>query len=305
MAKHKETNHGRLALLIALGLIVFGAIIALLLRGSDVALFAPRGQVASRQHWLLVTSVLVMLVFAVPVLILLYYTAWKYRETNTKAVYSPRTKHGKLFNAMLWALPSSIVVVLVTIMIPATHQLQPQKQITTGKKPITVQVVALRWKWLFIYPEQKIATVNFVQVPVNTPAQFELTADEAPMNSFWIPHLGGQLYAMTGHANRLNLIADTTGDYPGSAAEINGAGFAGMRFVTRVSSQKEFDEWVKETRTSTHILSAESYQQLLAPSENDPAAYFGSVEPGIYDTALSKYTGSHQHSTSTSNEGYQ
>ena len=120
-------------------------------------------------------------------------------------------------------------------------KLHPYKPIESSVKPITIQVIALDWKWLFIYPEQGIATVNFIQIPVNTPINFKLTAD-GPMNSFWIPSLGGQIYSMATMETKINLMADTTGDFPGEAAEINGKGFSGMRFVARSSTRADFDK---------------------------------------------------------------
>ena len=185
------------------------------------------------------------------------------------------------------------MLLLATVMWPAAHKLAPQKLINTGLKPLTIQVIAMRWKWLFIYPQQNIATVNFVQIPTNVPVQFELTADEVPMSSFWIPHLGGQLYAMTGHVNQLNLMADTTGDFAGSSAEINGAGFAGMKFTTRASSMKDFDQWVQNVKSTSGTLDSASYEKLLAPSENNAVTFYSKAGPDIYDTMLMKYAGSH------------
>jgi cytochrome o ubiquinol oxidase subunit 2 len=194
----------------------------------------------------------------------------------------------------LWAIPTTVVFLLAMVMWPATHQLEPHKTISTNTKPLTIQVVALRWKWLFIYPEQNIATVNFVQIPTGTPVQFDLTADEAPMSSFWIPHLGGQLYAMTGHTNRLNLLADEPGDYAGRSAEINGAGFAGMTFTARASSPQDFNLWAQGIKQSTELLNTARYDQLLHPSESNSPAFYATVQPGLYDKILMKYKGSHE-----------
>lgn len=278
-------------------LVLFGfmALIAFFLRGADVTLLNPKGLIATEQYKLMIVVSVIMLEIAIPTLILFYYFAWKYRETNKKAAYDPRMNQSKFFTFSLWAIPSIVVVLLAYILWPATHQLAPQKSIDSNVKPLTIQVVAMRWKWLFIYPEQNIATVNFVQIPVNTPIQFELSADEAPMSSFWIPHLAGQLYAMTGHVNRLNVMADTPGDYPGSSAEINGSGFAGMKFITRVSSQESFNQWVETTKGAEEQLGASEYEALLAPSKNNSAEYFARVEPGLYDAMLNKYEGSHAH----------
>lgn len=293
MTKHKnkpaKTNQIGLLLL---GLTGLGLCITMLLQGTDVALFNPKGLIAGKQLNLMLVSTAVMLVIAVPTLFLLYFFAWKYRESNHKATYDSGTRHGKSFVFTLWALPTVFMLILASIMWPATHELDPRKPIAAGAKPLTIQVVAMRWKWLFIYPEQNIATVNFVQVPVGTPVQFELTADETPMSSFWIPHLGGQLYAMTGHLNRLNLIADTPGDYPGRSAEINGRGFAGMQFTARASSTENFDSWVRDVQLSSDKLDSTEYESLLAPSENNPVVRYSSAGNDLYDNVVKKYSGS-------------
>ncbi|HTE57825.1 MAG TPA: COX aromatic rich motif-containing protein [Verrucomicrobiae bacterium] len=307
MAKRKKTQ-GKPLWLALFGLVGLCVLVAVLLRGNDVILFNPKGLIATEQHRLMVTSTLIMLGFAVPVLFFLYFFAWKYRETNQKSAHNPAASRGKLPVLAFWAMPTAIMLILASIMVPATFKLEPQDSIQTEKEPLTVQVVAMRWKWLFIYPEQNIATVNYVQIPVDTPVKFELTADETPMSSFWIPHLGGQLYAMTEHVNQLNLLPDTLGDYEGSAAEINGAGFAGMRFNTRVSTQEDFDAWVYAKKLSAHELSTQEYAKLLKPTENHPAEFYSSADPKIYSTILSKYAGSHQHPTKqgehTEHEGH-
>ena len=246
---------------------------------------------------MMILTATVLLTIAIPTLFLFYFTAWKYRETNTKASYEPDRPRGKWFNLSAWGIPTIFMLVLATFMWSATHRLVPQKLIAANAKPITIQVVSMRWKWLFIYPEQNIATVNFVQIPVNTPIQFELTADAAPMSSFWIPNLGGQLYAMTGHINRLNLIADTPGDYTGSSAEINGAGFAGMKFMARAGSREAFDQWVQAVKRSPDVLDASTYKSVLAPSENNPPVLYSAYELNLYDKVLMKYNGSHNHLT--------
>lgn len=294
MKKHKNKgNSARPIGLVFLGLAALGLLTAFLLRGTDVILFNPKGIIATEQHRLMLVSTAIMLGFAVPVLFFLYFFAWKYRETNQKATHDPKASRGKLPVLAFWAMPTAIAVVLASIMIPATFRLEPQDKIEAHNDPLTIQVVALRWKWLFIYPEQDIATVNYVRIPVNTPVQFELTADETPMSSFWIPHLGGQLYAMTEHLNRLNLIADEQGEYEGSAAEINGHGFAGMRFTTKVTSQYDFEKWADGVKQVNSKLTAKEYARLLEPSENNQPTFYSTRDPKIYSSILSKYAGSH------------
>ena len=284
-----------------LAAVAFVLLIKVLLHGNNVALFNPKGLIAQEQLSLMVIVVAVLLAVAIPTLFLLFFTAWKYRETNTKAAYAPDHRHGRFFDLKLWLIPSLFMVVLALVMWDATHKLEPQKQIASSAKPLTIQVVAMRWKWLFIYPEQNIATVNFVQIPTDTPVRFELTADDISMSSFWIPNLGGQLYAMTGHVNPLNLMADTPGDYPGSSAEINGAGFAGMKFTARASSQEDFDLWVHGVRLQSDELNASGYEKLLKPSENNPVTYYSAADNALYDNVLMKYmgpSGGHTHAKS-------
>lgn len=302
MTKHKNRHSpGKTMALMTLGLLGLGLAIAMLLQGTDIRLFNPKGVIAEQQFKLLVFSVLLLLTVVVPTLILLYAFAWKYRETNDKTLYDPDTRHGKFFVFTLWAVPSVFMLLLAFVMWPATQKLSPRNAIAYETKPLTVQVVAMRWKWLFIYPEQRIATVNYVQIPVGRPVVFELTADEAPMSSFWIPHLGGQLYAMTGHVTRLNLLATEPGDYPGSTPEINGKGFTGMKFTARAGSEQEFDAWVKNVRSSDVSLDSSEYDRLVAPSENNPAVFYSSADTDLYGKLLTKYTG--KPDTKKSNKG--
>lgn len=272
-------------------LLLLGGLMFALTHNQDVALLHPKGIIANEQHRLMITSTLIMLGLALPVIATIYFIVWKYREEKqpSPSSHTPPTKNHNSYLLFAWGAPIIIVAILSALMIPATHELQPRSAIQSDNEQIPVKVVALRWKWLFIYPEQNIATVNFTQIPVNTPVRYELTADEMPMSSFWIPHLGGMLYAMTGHVNPINLMGDTIGDYTGSTAEINGPGFAGMRFTTRVSSKEDFDKWVAETKQSKVTLDEAEYQKLLEPSENNKAAFYTNPSPDLFDTILKKY----------------
>jgi cytochrome o ubiquinol oxidase subunit 2 len=300
MAKHKnKPSVARTLIFLLAGLAGLGLCIALILKDANIAVMNVKGLMASEQRGLIVFSTLFVLAIAVPVVLFLYFIAWKYRESNSKATYKPHTHQSKLFVFSIWALPSVFMLALMLVMWPATHRLEPRDPIYSDKKPITIQVISTRWKWVFIYPDQNIATVNFVNIPLNTPVTFELTADEAPMSSFWIPNLGGQLYSMTGHVNKLNLIADTAGDYPGSSAEINGAGFAGMKFTARASSEEDFNLWVQSVRQSSDVLDAATYAKLVKPSENNPIAFYSAFDYGLYDKVVMKYMGSHDHQLET------
>lgn len=298
MAKQRKKHSAAKTIwLVIFGLIGLTTCIAMLLIGTDIRLFNTKGLMAEQQLNLGLFTMLLLFTIAIPTLIILYGFAWHYRESNDKAEYNAQTRHGKFFVFSIWVLPTIFMLVLALVVWPATQRLEPRKSIASDVKPLTIQVVAMRWKWLFIYPEQNIATVNYIQVPVGTPIQFDLTADETPMSSFWIPHLGGQLYAMTGHVNRLNLIAEEAGDYPGSSAEINGRGFAGMKFTARATSQAEFDKWVDDTRETSNALNEFEYKELVKPSENNAVTVYSSVQADLYANMLMKYMGSHGNSS--------
>ena len=270
-------------------LAVFGFLIVL--AGCDAIMLNPKGLVAADEKQLLIDSVLLMLIIVVPVLILTIAFAVRYRASNTKAKYQPQWGHSTLLEVICWTVPCIIIVILAALTWVTTHKLDPYKPLDDVKgKPLTVQVIALNWRWLFIYPEQNVATINYLQFPVNRQVKFFITAD-APMNSFQIPQLGGQIYAMPGMQTKLHLIANHMGDYAGFSASFSGTGFSDMKFTAKVTSAEDFDKWVKSVKqTSTHHLTKVLYNKELAPdSENSKVQYFSSVDKAIYDNVMMKY----------------
>jgi cytochrome o ubiquinol oxidase subunit 2 len=255
---------------------------------SFAPILDPKGAIGLDERNLIIIATLLMLVVVVPVFVLLFTFARKYRAGNTKAKYSPDLDHNPLAGFAFWAILAGIISVLAVINWKSTHALDPYKPIVSDAKPITIQVVALRWKWLFIYPEQNIATVNYIQFPEKTPLNFELTAD-APMNSFWIPQLGGQMYAMPGMSTQLHLIANETGEFRGSGAEMSGPGFAGMKFIAKATSQADFDQWVQSVKRSSTTLSLDTYEKLAEPSENDPVVFYASIDESLYTKIMMKF----------------
>lgn len=261
----------------------------LLLSGCDqMVVLNPKGIVGEQEKQLIIDAVLLMLIVVVPVIILTFVFAWKYRASNTKAKYDPTWHHSNTIEIICWGVPIAIITVLATITWRATHTLDPYRPLQVPEKPITIEVVALDWKWLFIYPEQNIATVNFLQFPAGTPVDFKVTAD-APMNSFMIPQLGGQIYAMAGMQTHLHLIADEVGDYAGRAVSYSGHGFSGMTFVARASTREDFDAWVKKVKQSPETLSANEYYKLVKPSYDNPPAFYSTVQNHLYDNIIMKY----------------
>jgi cytochrome o ubiquinol oxidase subunit 2 len=220
-----------------------------------------------------------MLIVIVPTFIFLFVTLRK-KGTKSKA---------SLKQPILWLIPTSIIAIMAVVTWDAAHKLDPFRPLKSDFKPLTIQVVALDWKWLFIYPEQGIATVNFVQFPAGVPIHFTLAADGSPMNSFWIPQLSGQIYAMTGMSTSLHLMADGPGTYTGRAAEINGEGYADMTFVVTSSSTSDFEDWVAGVKQSPEQLTEAAYNKLIKPSIRHPVTFYSSVKNDLYHEIMMKY----------------
>jgi cytochrome o ubiquinol oxidase subunit 2 len=232
-----------------------------------------------------------MLIVTLPVFLLTPYIYWKYRESNKKAKYAPNWDQSHLVEAIWWGVPILVIIVLSVMTWKSCHELDPFKPIMTDKKPLRIQAVALQWKWLFIYPEQNIATVNYLQVPVNTPIAFEITAD-APMNSLWIPSLGGQMYAMAGMKTELHLVANEPGSFFGCSANLSGEGFAGMTFTLKADSDSSFDGWVNQTQGNSPFLDRAVYEKLALPSSYNKEASYKLSNDDLFEYIVMKPMGS-------------
>lgn len=277
----------KIAFLILL-IISLGLLGLLIVHASHSAVLNPAGLIGKKERDLFFIITFLMLIIVVPVLILTTVFAWKYREGNKKAKYSPEWSDDYRAEWIWWGFPCIITAVIAVITWKSCHDLDPFKPLVSDVKPVRIQVVALQWKWLFIYPEEGIATVNFIQFPEKTPINFEITSD-APMNSFWIPKLGGQIYAMPGMNTKLHLIANEEGSYRGSSANLSGNGFADMVFTAKSSSQEDFESWVKSVKKSPKTLSSEEYQKLSEPSEKNPIILYSQFQSGLYDWIVMKY----------------
>lgn len=278
--KQKHTVVG-IVLVWFLGLMIY------YLHQANIQILNPKGVIALKERNLMIITVLLGMLVIVPVYIMTFFIAWKYRESNKKATYNPDWDHNLLVEAVWWGIPATIILLLSVITWNTSHALDPHK-LLSKQPPMKIQVVALDWKWLFIYPDQGIASVNYVQFPVDRPVQFEITSD-GPMNSFWIPQLGSQIYAMAGMSTHLNLEATSPGDYRGSSANISGQGFAGMKFIARASSNQEFDAWVNGVKSTTTKLDMPAFKSLARPSENNPPATYAATEPGLYNQVLAQF----------------
>jgi cytochrome o ubiquinol oxidase subunit 2 len=257
----------------------------LLLGGCGSVLMNPKGDIGVQEKNLILIALGLMLLVVIPVIALTLWFAWRYRASNRSATYAPRWSHSTAIEVVVWTIPCVIVLVLGMLIWRTTQSLDPYKPIESREKPVRVDVVALNWKWLFIYPDYGVASVNELAVPVGTPVDFRLTA-ESLMNSFFIPQLGTQVYAMPSMQTRLHLIADEAGTYLGQSAAFSGPGFSDMHFETHATSRGEFDAWVARARRSAVSLDAAAYARLAQPSEKNAPTLYASVAPDLFDTIV-------------------
>ncbi len=257
----------------------------------DLIVLNPKGIIGIKERDLMWICTLLMMIVILPVFAMTLFILWKYRANNPKHQYKPDWNHSAIAEIIWWGIPCIIVIILGALNWIACYDLDPYKPIENGKKAITIQVVALDWKWLFIYPDEKIATVNFLQVPVGVPINFIITAD-APMNSFWIPELGGQIFAMPGMRTELHLIADHKGEFRGVSANLSGKGFSGMTFFLKATSDQDYEEWLIEVKSAPKGLDLDSYKELALPSQNNPVAYYRLEDIKLFDWVLMREMGS-------------
>jgi cytochrome o ubiquinol oxidase subunit 2 len=266
------------------------------LAACDTVVMNPSGDIAAQQAHLVTVSTLLMLLIIVPVIALTIIFAWRYRKNNTAAKYEPDWDHSTRLELVIWGAPLLIIIVLGLLTWISTHTLDPyrplaridaQRPLAPAHKVMEVQVVAMDWKWLFIYPEQGIATVNELAAPVDVPVRFKITASTV-MNSFYVPALAGQIYAMAGMETQLNAVINKPGVYEGFSANYSGAGFSDMRFKFHGMTQADFDKWVQDNKASTVALDRANYTELDKPSIKEKVRHYGSVEAGLYDAIVNR-----------------
>lgn len=260
----------------------------LLLSGCTIELLSPKGDIGHQAKSLILVSLFLMLMVVIPVIILTLVFAWRYRDSNTKATYAPKWAHSTKIEIVVWTIPCVIVAFLGILIWTSTHKLDPYRPLDSQVEPVEVEVVALNWKWLFIYPQYGVASLNQLAIPVDTPINFKITS-ESMMNSFFIPQLGSMVYAMAGMQTQLHLIADTPGVYLGQSAAYSGEGFSDMHFKTYATSRAEFDAWIAEAKRSSTPLTASVYRALEQPSTKDPVTLYSSVAPALFAGTVDKY----------------
>lgn len=270
----------------------------MLIKDNSFDVLQPAGTIAGEQKNLIIFASALSALIIIPVFAMTFYIVWKYRVGNKNAgVYTPDWQGSRLAEVIWWGIPLVLIAILGVVIWRSSHQLDPSKELASRASPVRVQVIAMQWKWLFIYPEQNIASVNFLQIPVDRPINFEITSD-APINSFWIPKLGGQMYAMSGMTRKLSLQARVTGDYTGKSANISGEGYSGMTFTTRAGSESDFAAWIAQAKASYGPLTQAGYEELARPSQNVTPKLYAGVAQNLYDTVVMKYTNPMNRNTS-------
>ena len=262
---------------------------ALLASCHRAGVLDPQGPVASAERLLLLNSTAIMLVVVVPVILATLAFAWWYRSSNARARRSAEESYEGRIEFVVWSIPALIVILLGGVIWIGSHQLDPRASIPGNSDPLRVDVVALDWKWLFIYPDQEIAAVNQLVIPAGTPVNFRLTSATV-MNSFFIPQLGSQIYTMGGMTTHLNLLAGEPGEYPGLSANFSGDGFSDMRFIVKAVPAGAFDTWVMQVRGAGSALDDAGYAELAKPSKAVPPMTYRSVEPKLFEYILEQTT---------------
>jgi cytochrome o ubiquinol oxidase subunit 2 len=257
-------------------------------RGLSFDILHPAGEIARKQRDLLVFASALSLIVVVPVFMLTAYIGIKYRATNKKADYRPDWSGSRKLELVWWLIPLALISVLSVVTWRSSHELDPYKKIHTDKKPLTVQVIAYDWKWLFIYPEQRVASVNELHLPVGRPVSFEITSS-GPMNTFWIPKLGGQVYAMSGMTSQLHLMADEPGVFKGRSANISGDGFADMEFDAVATSENGFTAWVQSAQSGTAILDRTAVEVLAKPSVEKERRQYAGISEDVFHELVDSF----------------
>lgn len=270
----------------------------LLAAGCDVkdsAILDPAGPIASEQRDLIMRTSAIMLIVVIPVMVLTLVFAWRFRASNRAAPYTPDWSYSGKLDAVLWAIPVLIVVGVGYHAWVYTHALDPYKPLQSSEKTLEVRVIGQDWKWVFLYPEQNIATVNELVFPSGAPLRLKITSDTV-MNSFFIPGLGGQIYAMGGMQTQLNLQSDNPGTFAGRNTQFSGVGFPDQHFKAIATERDDFEAWVEKVRQSPDTLDSDAYARLAKPGVLREPRYFSSYTSGLFKAVIGKYNAGHQQS---------
>jgi cytochrome o ubiquinol oxidase subunit 2 len=253
----------------------------------------PKGIIAYEQRKLFFDSLALMLIVVLPVIIMSITFVYHYQASHKIRDYKPNWSHSYFLESLWWGIPCVITVILAVLTWNKTHELDPYNKIAgSNEAPLLIQVIALPWKWLFIYPEQGIASINYLEIPVGRDVEYWITTDNTPMSAFFIPQLGGQIYTMTGMRTRMHLLANQTGDFVGMNTNFSGDGFSDMKFVTHAVTPAEFSQWSDQVKLSPNHLTDDTYKLLVNPTVANAPEFFTDVTPDLFQRVLNIYMNS-------------
>lgn len=288
-SKHSDVWHwlGRLALVIITVIMVMGLTGC---KENFTGMLNPKGIIAYHERKLFFDTLALMLIVVLPVIVMSFVFLFHYQASHRVKEYKPDWSHSFFLESIWWTIPCVIVTILAVLTWKKTHELDPYKPIASvTTPPMVIQAIALPWNWLFIYPEQNIATLNYLVIPVNTQVDFWLTTDNVAMSAFFIPQLGSQLYAMAGMRTRLHLVGNEITHMEGMNTQYNGDGFSDMHFPVHVVSESDMATWVKSIKKSPKALTADAYQQLLIPANASKAEFYNKVQPNLFNNVINVY----------------
>lgn len=245
----------------------------------------PQGPIGAADRTILIDSVAIMLAIVLPTIVAIFAFTFWFRASNSRAVYLPQWAYSGRLELVVWSIPALTIILLGGVAWIGAHQLDPAEPIASTAKPLTIQAVSLDWKWLFIYPDQKVATINTLTVPVGVPLHFELSSASV-MNAFFIPQLGSMIYAMNGMTTRLNLQADKAGTMQGLASHFSGDGFSDMHFDVHVVPADEFEKWAQQASGAGPALDPQSYLQICQPTINNAPATYRLADPNLFQSIV-------------------
>lgn len=261
--------------------------------GEITGVMNPKGIIAFKERQLLIDASALMLMVVIPVIIMSFAFVWRYHQSQDTSEYHPDWCHNTMLESIWWGVPIAIILILALMTWSLTHKLDPYKRIDVPGEVIEVQVIALPWKWLFIYPKENIATVNFLEIPKDRQVEFFFTNDNVPMSSFFIPQLGSQIYTMAAMRTRLYLVPTFEGTFTGLNSQYNGAGFSDMHFETKVVSEEEYKNWVQQSKNTPLKLTIDEYKQLRQPTMANAVQIFSETPAGLFQHTIDSYKAPH------------
>ncbi|RJS91671.1 ubiquinol oxidase subunit II [Salinisphaera sp. Q1T1-3] len=269
------------------------ATIALLLLVSGCSLSSlstmnPVGPIGETERDVTIYTILLLLFVLIPIVAGTVFIAWHYRSTSSNSAYTPDWDHSWLVEVFCWGGPIVILIILAVITWISTHDLDPYKAIESDKPPLEIEAVATDWKWLFIYPDEHVASVNEFAFPVDTPLEIHLTSNSV-MNAFMVQRMGTQIFAMSGMQTKLHLMSHEKGDFDGGNYQYNGEGFAKMRFVAKAMSESDYQQWIAKVRQQGSSLDLATFQKFAEPSVVENAVYFAPVSEGLFGDIIGQF----------------